>query len=272
MKDTSPSLLLAMSAPPYWHCGRTVLKRSLDILVALLPAIVMAIVNWGLPAARVMALSVVVCVLVEALCCKIMGRRVTVDDLTAVITGLLFSFLLPAGSSWWVVVIGAVCAMLFGKMLFGGLGNNPLSTPLIGWAILYVSFPLHMDANLVQLFSQYVDPLVRLKYFGAADANGISIVQLLLGHQISALGAGQVGALLLGGLFLLARGTIRWQIVLGFLLGVLVPFAFVQMTAPETSGTALFQLCTGSVVLCAFFSPPNPVLLRRILLPWFSMV
>ena len=78
------SLLLAMSSPPYWHCGRTVLRRSLDQILALLPALAMAILNWGMPALRVVALSVVVCVLVEAACCRIMHRRQTVQDFSAV--------------------------------------------------------------------------------------------------------------------------------------------------------------------------------------------
>ena len=125
MKDATPTLLLSMSAPPYWHCGRTVLKRSIDQLVALLPAAAMAVVNWGLPALRVMCLAMAVCVAVEAICCWAMDRKSTIDDFTAVVAGLLYSFMLPAGAPWWIVVVGAVSAMLFGKMLFGGHGNNP---------------------------------------------------------------------------------------------------------------------------------------------------
>ena len=127
-----------MSAPPYWHCGRTVFKRSIDQLIALLPAAAMAVVHWGLPALRVMCLAMAVCVAVEAICCWAMDRKSTIDDFTAVVAGLLYAFMLPAGAPWWIVVVGAVSAMLFGKMLFGGHGNNPLCTPLIGWAVAVV--------------------------------------------------------------------------------------------------------------------------------------
>ena len=139
MSANTTSLLFAMSAPPYWHCGRTVCKRSLDQLLALTPALVMALINWGLPALRVVALSVVVCVLVEVVCCAVMHRRQTVHDFSAVVTGVLFAFLLPAAAPWWLVAVGAACAMLFGKMLFGGLGDNPVSAPLIGWVFSSIS-------------------------------------------------------------------------------------------------------------------------------------
>ena len=253
MSANTTSLLFAMSAPPYWHCGRTVCKRSLDQLLALTPALVMALINWGLPALRVVALSVVVCVLVEVVCCAVMHRRQTVHDFSAVVTGVLFAFLLPAAAPWWLVVIGAACAMLFGKMLFGGLGDNPVSAPLIGWAILFVSFPLFMDPNVMQLASDYEDPLAVLKYLGVARAQDISLVDLLLGRQISALGAGQIGGLLVGGVYLLFRGVVRWQIVLGVLAGVVIPFAFVHSLAETATITPTFHLFTGSVILCAFF-------------------
>ncbi len=252
MSVNDSSLMLAMSTPPYWHCGRTVARRSLDQIIALLPAAMMAILNWGIPALRVMALSVFVCVVVEGLCCRLMGRRMTVSDFTAVVTGLIFAFLLPAASPWWLVVLGAACSIIFGKMLFGGLGDNPVSAPLVGWAILFVAYPFYMDANLVQLSSEYADPLAILKYLGVEKASEISIVDLIIGRQISALGAGQIGGLVLGGIYLLVRGVIRWQITLGVLVGAAVPFAFMQMTN-DASGSMVYQLCSGSIILCAFF-------------------
>jgi electron transport complex protein RnfD len=250
---TSGSVLLAMSAPAYWHCGRTIRKISFYAIMGCMPAVLMALWNWGLPAARVMALSVVVCVAVEALCEKAMGREVMVDDLTAVYAGLLFAFLLPAASPWWLVVLGAGLCMVFGKMVFGGLGANPVSTPLVGWAILAVSFPLFMDANAMQLQTDFLDPLVRLKFFGAAAAGDIPLADLLLGRQIDGLGAGQVLGLFMGGSFLCARGIVRWQVSLGFFLGVCGLAALFQMLDPAQNASPLFHLCTGSVMLGGFF-------------------
>lgn len=80
--------------------------------------------------------------------------------------------------------------------------------------MLFVSFPLLMDPNAMQLATDFADPLIRLKYFGPAAAESIPFMDLLLGKQIGGLGATQVGALFLGGSFLAARGIIRWQIAL----------------------------------------------------------
>lgn len=249
----SPPVLLAMSAPPYWHCGRTIRRVSLYALAGLMPAVLMAIWNWGLPAARVMALCVVTAVIVEALCQKAMGRELAVDDLTAVNAGLLLSFLLPAAAPWWLVMLGAFIAMTLGKMAFGGLGANPVNTPLVGWAVLFVSFPLLMDPNAMQLSTDFVDPLVRLKFFGSAAAEAIPFTDLLLGRQIGGLGATQIGALFLGGSFLAALGIIRWQIALGFFLGLAGLAAFLHMADPTQNASPFFHLCTGSVMLGGFF-------------------
>ena len=253
MKNDSSKALLAMSAPPYWHCGQTVFKRSLDMLIALAPAAVMSVYTWGISSARVMAVAILAAVATEAVACKAMKRAVHIDNLTAVVSALLLAFLLPASAPWWLVALGSAAAILFGKMFFGGLGNCPMPTPIVGWAILFVSYPVLTDPNLMQLATPLTDPLSRVHAFGPAAAAGFSIPDLLMGRQVAALGAGQVGALLLGGLYLIARGTVRWQVVLGILLGVGLPFAILSMISPETSSPVLFELCTGSIVLCAFF-------------------
>ena len=227
------SVLLAMSAPPYWHCGRTVRRQSLMTLAALLPAVIGAVWTWGLPAVRVMSLCVAVAVLTEAACQKLMGRELAIDDYTAVCSGLLLSFMLPADAPWWIAVMAPLIAISLGKMAFGGLGANPVNTSVVGWAVLFVSFPLFMEPNAVQLnAASMVDPLVRLKFFGWADAGSIPLQDLLLGQQINGLGAGQVGALFLGGSLLAARGIIRWQIALGFFAGVAGLAALFCMSSP----------------------------------------
>lgn len=249
----SGSILLAMSAPAYWHCGRTIRKINFYAIMACMPAVLMAVWNWGLPALRVMSLAVATCVVVEALCEKLMSRDLAIDDLSAVYAGLLFSFLLPAASPWWLVVLGATVSMVLGKMVFGGLGANPVSTPIVGWAVLAVSFPLFMDANTMQMNTTFLDPLVRLKFFGAASASSIPVLDLLLGRQINGLGAGQILALFVGGSYLAARGMVRWQVSLGFFIGVAGLAALFQMIDHTQNASPLFHLCTGSVMLGGFF-------------------
>ncbi len=127
-------------------------------------------------------------IVTEAVCQKLMGREISVDDLSGAVSCLLFAFLLPASAPWWLVMLGAALSISLGKMAFGGLGANPVNTALVGWAMLYVSWPALMDPNTMQLDTALIDPLVRLKYFGAEAVNHIDLTDLLLGNQIGGAG------------------------------------------------------------------------------------
>jgi len=246
-------MLLAVSSPPFLHCGRTIRKASFEMLIALAPAAIMAIWHWGMPAARVMALAMLTGILAEALCQKIMRREVHVDDFSVVVSSLLFAFLLPAAAPWWLVVVGTAVAVFLGRMAFGGLGTNPVNTALVGWAMLYISWPGLMDPNSMQLETMYMDPLVRLKFFGASGVQGIGLGELLLGCQIGGLGAAQGLALLAGGLYVLARGLVRWEISASFFIGVLASATLLYGLDPAHNVQPLFHLVTGGTLLGGFF-------------------
>lgn len=253
------NMLLSVSAPPFWHCGRTIEKSMRWVLLALMPAAVMAVVNWGLPALGVMTLSVGVAISAEILACKLMGRPVRVGDGNAALIGLLFAFLLPASAPWWLAAFGAAMAVLLGKTVFGGLGSSPLSPPAVGWAIVLLSWPLLVEPNTALLSTDFIDPLIRLKYFGAQAAQtAISWQDLLLGHQIGALGASQVGMVLLGGLLLCAQGILRWEIAVAFLAGTVAVAACFHVANPDIYATPLFHVLTGSTVFAAFFLATEP--------------
>ncbi len=245
--------LLSVSAPPFWHCGRTIQKNNYHTLLALLPAVAMAIWQWGLPAARVMALAIATGVVVEALCQYMMKRELSIDDFSAPITCLLFAFLLPAAAPWWIVALGAALCIAMGKMSFGGLGANPVNAALVGWALLFVSWPVTMDPNAMQLNTSFVDPLVQLKYFGAEVAGKIPLTDLLMGKQIGGLGAAQALGLFVGGSYLAIRGIIRWEIALSFLVGVAGVAAIYHAIDPVAYASPAFHLLTGSTLLGGFF-------------------
>ncbi len=250
---TNSTGLLSVSAAPFWHCGRTIKDTNYHTLIALIPAMGMAFWHWGLPAARVMALAMATGVLVEAACQHIMKREPSVDDFSAVISCLLLSFLLPAAAPWWIVVLGAGLCITLGKMAFGGLGANPVNAALVGWALLYVSWPVLMDPNAMQLSTSYVDPLVQLKYFGAESVKDFPIVDLLLGKQIGGLGAAQALGLLVGGVYLSFRGMIRWEIAGSFIVGVGAMAVIYHAIDPTLYAAPVFHLLTGSTLLGAFF-------------------
>ncbi len=259
MANTTPdSALLAVSAPPFWHCGRTIHTQNYNTLLALSPAMAMAIWHWGLPAARVMALAMLTGIVVEALCQKIMERDIAVDNFSAVLTSLLFSFLMPASAPWWLVVVGVTLCITLGKMAFGGLGANPVNSSLVGWALLYVSWPVQMDPNAMQLNTLFVDPLVQLKYFGVAVASQTPWLDLALGKQIGALGAAQTLALFVGGSYLAVRGMIRWEIAASFFVGVGATAAIFHSVDAQLYASPLFHLLTGSTILGGFFLATEP--------------
>lgn len=254
---TAPALY-TVAAPPHWHCGRTVPGVMQQYILALLPAAVLAVVHYGFPALRVMALSCAVAVALEAACCKVMDRTSSVDDFHAVLVGLLFAFLLPAAAPWWLVTVGAAVSILMGKMLFGGLGGNPLCAPLVGWAVLTLSWPTQMDPDAMVLATSLVNPLTQLKYLGLEAASRVSLGDMLLGVQLGGLGASQVLALLAGAAYLAARGLLRLYIPLSFLAGVFLLGLVYFLLDGSAHPSPVFHLLTGSVVLGACFLATDP--------------
>lgn len=261
-----PTPLLTVSCAPHVHSGQTTRTMMLEILMALTPAVFMAMINYGLPALRVMALAASSAVVFEYLTTRIMERENETDDLHALLTGLLLAFLLPASAPWWLVMAGAAASIILGKAIFGGLGGSPLCAPCIGWAVLVLSWPELMDTELNLLGFNFMAPLHQLKHFGYLAVEDFPLTQALAGQQIGGLGATQVLPLLLGGFWLLLRGRIKPLIPIGFIVGVLLTAACFHFPYPEEYAPPLFHLLAGSTVFAAFFlatdnssSPAYPI-------------
>ncbi|EPR38737.1 electron transport complex, RnfABCDGE type, D subunit [Desulfovibrio sp. X2] len=244
---------LTVSCPPHIHCGRSVRGLMHESAAALLPAAVMAVWWYGVPALRVMALATAAAVTTQWAIERLTGREIGVDDGSALLTGLVFAFLLPSSAPWWLVIIGAVIALGLGRAAFGGLGGNPLNPALIAWAICLLSWKGHMNPDFTVLDSALGSPLATLRYQGALEAAKISPLALLEGAQLSGLGDAQAGALLLGGLWLLARRRLRPHIPLAFLAGTAATAFCFRLVWPETSASPLFHVLAGGTVFAAFF-------------------
>lgn len=257
-EDAKSLSILSVGSSPHWHCGRTVPGYNFNIILALLPAAVMAVVIFGIPALQVMALSCSVAVVVEVLCCKVMNREVSVDDFSALLTGLLFAFLLPAAAPWWLVVVGITSCIFMGKMLFGGLGANPLCAPLVGWAVCRLSWVNFIDIDASMLNTELINPITQLKYYGPAAAAQVGITDILTGNQLGGLGTVHVLALLLGGLYLVATRKIRIHIPLAFLIGVFVTALIFYVLDSNMYAGPVFHIVGGSVILGAFFLATDP--------------
>lgn len=245
------------------------------ILLAMLPAAAMGVGNFGMPALRVMALSMSTAVLAEAVCHRLMGRDSDIADLHAFTVGLSFAFLLPASAPWWLVVFGSATSIVLGKMVFGPLGGSPFCAPLIGWAVCRISWPAFMDVDASMLTMDLTYPLGQLKNFGLDAVMITDIKQLFLGKQLGGLGAVQVAGVLMGGVFLAAKKHIPSIIPAGVIGGVLLTAGLFNMLAPGVYATPGFHLLTGSTLFGAFFlatdgpSSPNrrvPMLLFGLLI------
>ncbi len=248
-----PQTLLTVACPPHIHCGRTISGYMLNTLIALIPAILMAIFVHGILALRIMALASAVAITTETLCWKIMERPNETDNFNALLIGLLFAFLLPVTAPWWLVTTGSAISIVLGKAIFGGLGGSPFCAPLIGWAALQVSWPEQMSIEFNMLNCTFVDHLALLKHFGVEAVANISTVDLILGRQASGLGTFPVLALLLGGVYLLLCKNIRWHLPLSFLFGVCIASSFFYSIEPATHALPSFHLFAGSTIFAAFF-------------------
>ena len=245
--------ILTVSVPPHAHCGKTVRAMYTETLLALVPAVAMAVLNYGVDALRVVALAAAVAVIAEVLCTRLMEREPAVDDMHAMFLGVCFAFLLPATVPWWLVVCGSTICVVLGKMVFGGIGASPLNAVAVGWAVCRISWPKYLDVDAMLIHVNYASPASSLKYFGPATLHGIDPVPMLLGQQLGGLGAVQVLAVLVGGLYLLARGWYRWEIPVSVLVGVVVAAGIFTAVYPGEVASPLFHLAAGSTLFGAFF-------------------
>lgn len=252
---------LIVSHPPFWHIGSAVPQRSYNTIIAAVPAVLMGFVYFGIPALAVISLSVSSAVFWEWLITTASKRPNTVGDGNAALIGMLFGMLLPAAAPWWLVITGTMVAILIGKQVFGGIGANPFNPAVLAYAILMVAWKAYFDFDAQLINFQFdfkaVDPLAALKAHGPSAVAGFSPMDLLLGHQIGGLGATCGLALIIGGIYLIARGFVRWEIPLSFILALLVTAGIFHTLNPQRWADPLFHLLAGYSLIGAFFLAPE---------------
>ena len=257
---------------PHVHGGDSVRRNMLWVILALVPAYIVSVVEFGWGALITAAISVCACVLTEWLISRYLLKehKQSISDLSAVQTGLLLAFNLPSNIDWWIVLIGAVVAIGIGKMSFGGLGQNPFNPALVGRVFLLISFPAQMTTWPVPqgFATSYVDaetgatPLYFLKY-AVKSGNHIAdqlpaLKDALLGAMGGSLGEVCALALIIGGVFLICTKVITWHIPVSILATVALfaactGWAGALPTDITTSQYVGYELLTGGVMLGAFF-------------------
>ncbi|OUN76415.1 Na+-transporting NADH:ubiquinone oxidoreductase subunit D [Alistipes sp. An116] len=217
-----------------------------DVVIALLPALVVSTIVFGVDVLRVTALSVAACVVFEFLIQKYVVRGpLTISNWSAVVTGVLLAFNLPASIPWWIVLIGAFVAIAIAKMTFGGLGKNPFNPALVGRVFLLVAYPVQMTTWPLPVNGAFdalsgATPLAAVKQ-GLAAPDALGVQDLLLGNMPGSLGEVAALALLVGFVYLLWRRVITWHIPVTILVTMAL-FAFVVALCKGESGAMLWQL------------------------------
>lgn len=246
-----------VSHAPFLHDESRISERSYNIMLAALPAVLFGLVHYGIPALGVVSLSISSSIIWEFLMNYVTKRPKSIGDGNAALIGLLFAMLLPATSPWWLVLTGTFVSVIIGKQIFGGIGGNPFNPALIGIAILMVSWKnffdfddalLNYDLGFIMVY-----PLAALKHFGVSAVDSFTISDLLLGRQIGAIGTTFGIGIIAGGIYLIIRGFIRWEISLSFLAGVLITAFIFNLYDSTRYAGPFFHLLTGYTLIGAFF-------------------
>ena len=244
--------MLTISSPPHIYGDDTITKRMRDVVIALLPACALGIYHYGTRAFITIATSVLSAMLAEALFQKIMGKKITINDFSAVITGLLLAFNLPPNVPFWLPAVGSFFAIIAVKQLFGGLGSNFVNPALAARAFFLASFPVHMNNWTLP------DAVTSATYLATIKSNPGFVPQmsdymaLLFGKIGGCIGETSAVALIVGGFYLIYRKVINWRVPV-FYIGSFAAFAFVLGRESYFSGNVLFEVLSGGLMLGAFF-------------------
>ena len=208
------SQLLHVSSSPHVRARIKTEDIMKLVVIALLPATLFGIYNFGMRALLLVCISVATCVATEAIYETLMHKKMTINDFSAVVTGLLLALNLPASAPWWIPIIGGVFAILIVKQLFGGLGQNIMNPALAGRCFLLLSFTGYMtDFKATEGFGRIVDtasgatPLAALK-----AGEQVDILSLFIGNTTGTIGETSALALLIGAAILLGTKVIDWRI------------------------------------------------------------
>jgi len=258
---------VVVSISPHIRSEVTISAIMYCVLLALLPASLAGVYFIGFPALKIMLLGIIGAVAAEAMIQPLLGQKISVRDGSAALTGLLLALTLPPTIPWYMVLVGSAIAIILGKSIYGGLGNNPFNPALIGRVILLISWPVQLTRwqNPTYLFSKSIDavtaatPLGLLKNEGLAGINNIKMLDLLLGNRSGCIGEIAVLAILLGFGFLLWKGYVTWHIPVSCIATVFLVSGIFWHINPTQYANPLFHTLSGGLMLGACFMATDMV-------------
>lgn len=240
--------MLNVSSNPHVRDNNTTSGIMLDVLIALIPASIFGIYNFGFRALAVILITMATASATEAIYEKAMKKKVTVGDLSAAVTGLLLALNLPSTIPLWIAMLGAIFAVLVVKMLFGGLGQNFMNPALAARCFLLLSFTGQMTRFTLDGVTT-ATPLYNMKNGGNYD-----ILKMFIGNTAGTIGETSTLALLVGACYLLIKKIIDFKIPV-FYIGTFTIFALIYSAchAGVDMEFVAGQLCGGGLMLGAWF-------------------
>jgi electron transport complex protein RnfD len=244
---------LIVSSSPHLRADDSINRIMRDVVIALLPATLAGIYFFRMGAVKVILAAIIAAVVTEAVIQKVRKQPVTINDWSAVVTGLLLAFNIPATAPWWLPVIGSIFAIAIVKHTFGGLGHNFMNPALAARAMLLASWPVPMT-NWVTPGADAVSTATPLALISGTEAAGQalpSMVDLLIGNVGGCIGETSAILLILGGVYLIFRGVITPRIPVIYISTVAV-LTFV-LGGGFSLQYMIYQVLAGGLMLGAFY-------------------
>ncbi len=260
--------LLHVSGSPHVHSDESVKKIMWSVVLALVPAFLVSVYYFGLPVIILTLVSIGCCVGFEYLIQRFMlHQKPTVDDGSAVVTGLLLAFNVPSNLPIWIMVIGALVAIGIAKMPFGGLGHNPFNPAIVARVTLLIAFPVQMTSWPVPtpLWSlHFADAVTGPTTLGLIKEGGDltqlpTYANMLIGQMGGSFGEVSAIALLIGAGFLLWKRIITWHIPVSFIATVFIIAGIFHLVNPEVYVNPMIHLLAGGLILGACFMATDMV-------------
>lgn len=258
------------SSPHLFRVNRSTSRMMLQVILALMPAAMVSICVFREYAIFQIALCVLTCVACEWLFSQLRGRRAPLEDNSAIVTGMILALSLPWNAPWYVPVIASLIAIGVGKAPYGGLGFNIFNPAMVGRAFVMLCFATVMGGGAYQLTEEGASgivsqptPMVQIKAGELAETqlpqDTVSVLKVCFaGVHNGSLGEVSGLAILIGGLYLIARRNGEWRVTVGMLLAVFL-IGMLSKIHQDPIYCGLFYLTNGAVLFGAFFIATDPV-------------
>jgi len=270
--------LLTVSGSPHIHGHQNVKSIMYGVVVAMIPAIFVSVYFFGLDAARVILISIAACLFFEWIIQKyLLKGPLTINDGSALVTGVLLAFNVPSNLPAWMIIVGALVSIGIAKMSFGGLGKNPFNPALIGRVFLLISFPVQMTSWPLPkaLFdSSVTDAITGPTTLGILKEGlnaGKTVQELiaspgfpgylndLVGAQGGSMGEISAIALLLGAVYMFFRKIITWHIPVGYIGSAVIFSGILWLADPSKYIDPAMHMLAGGMILGVFFMATDMV-------------